>query len=144
MIPIQTAGNSSAAEPEICGKPDPSQKGFTLIETMMALVILLGSFVMITGAMPLAAVVHRSAQERQVALALAQDQMEFFLTNPGPSAGTSGTQTSFYNSARFPPRYTGSWASQAYGGGLNLIIVSVTPPHSTKVELSAIDTSAGS
>jgi prepilin-type N-terminal cleavage/methylation domain-containing protein len=143
MIPIRATGNNSAAEPEACGKPDPSQKGFTLIETMMALVILLGSFVMITGTMPLAAVVHRSAQERQVALALAQAQMEFFLTNPGPTAGTNGTQTSFYNSAQFPPRYTGYWAGQAFGGGLTLIIVRVTPPHSPKVELSAIDTSSG-
>jgi prepilin-type N-terminal cleavage/methylation domain-containing protein len=145
MIPTQTPGNNSAAEPESCGKPDQSQKGFTLVETMMAMLILLGSFIMLTGTMPLAAVVHRAAQERQVALALAQAQMEFFLTSPGPVAGTSGNQTTFNNTAQFPSRYTGYWAGQAFagGGGLTLIIVRVTPPHGPKVELSAIDTSLG-
>jgi prepilin-type N-terminal cleavage/methylation domain-containing protein len=146
MIPTQIIGISSAAEPESRGKPDQSQKGFTLVETMIALLILLGSFVMITGAMPLAAIVHRSAQERQVALSLAQAQLEFFLTNPGPAAGTSGNQSSFVNSTQFPPRYVGFWAGQTFagGGGLTMIIVRVTPPHGPKVELSAIDTSTGS
>jgi len=110
---------------------------------MMAMLILLGSFIMITGTMPLAAVVHRAAQERQVALALAQAQMEYFLTSPGPAAGTSGTQANFINPSQFPSHYTGYWAGQTFagGGGLTLIIVRVTPPHGPKVELSAIDTS---
>jgi|WetSurMetagenome_2_1015567.scaffolds.fasta_scaffold351395_2 prepilin-type N-terminal cleavage/methylation domain-containing protein len=142
MIPTQTLGNESTADSEAWGKPDHSQKGFTLIEIMLAMLILLGSFVMITGVMPLAAIVHRAAQERQVALSLAQAQMEHFLTNPGPVAGTTGTQSSFINAAQFPVQYTGYWAGQAFagGGGLTLIVVRVTPPHGPRVEISAIDT----
>jgi prepilin-type N-terminal cleavage/methylation domain-containing protein len=142
MISKQTLGNESTAASEASRRPDHSEKGFTLVEIMMALLILLGSFVMITGAMPLAAVVHRSAQERQVALSLAQAQMEHFLTNPGPVAGATGTQSSFINAAQFPIHYTGYWAGQAFAGGsgLTLIVVRVTPPHGPRVEISAIDT----
>lgn len=60
-----------------------------MVEMLIAMLILAGSFVAITGAMPLAALMHRAAHERQVALSLAQVQMEYFLTNPGPNAGTA-------------------------------------------------------
>jgi prepilin-type N-terminal cleavage/methylation domain-containing protein len=145
MIPTQTHGNDSNLDFEKCRRLDQSQKGFTLVETLIALLIMLGSFIMITGTMPLAAIVHRAAQERQVALSLAQAQLEYFLTNPGPAAGTSGNKTTFINSAQFPSNYAGSWAGQTFagGGGLTLIIVSVTPPHGPKVEISAIDTTMG-
>jgi prepilin-type N-terminal cleavage/methylation domain-containing protein len=141
----QAAGNRSAAACDPGGRPDQSQKGFTLVEAMMAMVILLGSFVMLTSALPIASVVHRTTQERQVALSLAQAEMEYLLTNPGPAAGTSGNQSLFFNQSDFPARYTGRYEGQAFsgGGGLTLIIVSVTPPHGPRVELSAIDTNLG-
>jgi hypothetical protein len=107
---------------------------------MIALVVLLGSFVMVTAAIPLAALIHRSAQERQVALSLAQYEMEFLLTNPGPAIGGSGNQTNFANAAQFPGHYTGSYLGQAFAGGGTLVIVRVSPPRGPQVEISALDT----
>jgi prepilin-type N-terminal cleavage/methylation domain-containing protein len=144
MIQIQTAGNKPDSECSPCNEPNHSQKGFSLIEVLIAMLILVGSFVMITGAMPLAALMHRSAQEREIALSLAQAQMEYFLTNPGPTAGTTGSTADFFNAAQFPPGYTGSLAAQSFatGSGLTLIVISVTPPHGPKVEIGAIDTTS--
>ncbi len=106
------------------------------------MLILLGSFVALTSAFPLAALVHRSSLERSVALSLAQEQMEFYLANPGPAAGMTGTKNNFVNSAKFPPGYTGTIKAQLLEGegGLVHLIISVTPPHAPKVEISAIDT----
>jgi len=119
-----------------------SEGGFGLIEVLIALLIMAGSFVALTTAMPLSALMHRSALERETALSLAQFQLEFFLTNPGPFPGDSGTATAFANSADFPPNFTGSFSASSLvsGGGLTVIVVSVTPPHGSVVELSAIDT----
>ena len=126
--------------------PDPNTRrtdeGFTLIETLIAIVLLMGAFVAIAGAIPLAALIHRGALEREQALALAQDQMEYFLTNPGPYPGQNGTQADFVNANQFPPGFTGAYsaASLSPGSGLTVIVVDVTPPHVFKVEISAIDT----
>jgi prepilin-type N-terminal cleavage/methylation domain-containing protein len=119
-----------------------SGKGFTLVETLIAIALMSGVFIAIAGAIPLAALIHRGALEREQALSLAQSQMEFFLTNPGPYPGDSGTQTSFVNASQFPRGFTGSFsaASLTESPGLTLIVVDVTPPHASKVELSAIDT----
>jgi Tfp pilus assembly protein PilV len=116
------------------------QNGFALVETLIALVLMAGAFLTLAGAIPLAALIHRGALERQQAVSLAQVQMEYFLTNPGPYPGDSGTQADFQNAAQFPPGFTGSYAASSFGTGLTLIVVDITPPHASKVELSAIDT----
>jgi prepilin-type N-terminal cleavage/methylation domain-containing protein len=116
------------------------QQGFTLIETLFAVVLIAGAFLAIVTAIPLASMIHRGALERQQAVTLAQAQMEYFLTNPGPYPGDSGTKTNFQNAAQFPPGFTGSYAASSFGTGLTLIVVDVMPPHASKVELSAIDT----
>ena len=97
---------------------------------------------MLTGAIPLAALLHRAALERETALSLAQFQLEYFLTNPGPFPGETGASNKFINVVQFPPGYTGSYAAYAFaaGSGLTEIVVQVTPPHGPRVELSAIDT----
>ena len=119
-----------------------TEEGFTLIETLIAVALMAGAFIAIAGAIPLAAMIHRGALEREEALSLAQGQMEYFLTNPGPFPGDTGTQTSFVNAAQFPTGFTGAFAATRFttGSGLTLIVVDVTPPHASKVELSAIDT----
>jgi type II secretory pathway pseudopilin PulG len=124
------------------------EDGFTFIETLIALVLMAGAFLALTSAIPLAAMIHRGALERQQAISLAQVQMEYFLTNPGPYPGTCGTQTpgtcgtqaNFQNAAQFPNGFTGSYNAYDFGSGLTLIVVDVKPPHASKVELSAIDT----
>ncbi len=92
--------------------------------------------------MPLSALTHRAALEKETALSLARYQMEYFLTNPGPYPGDSGSTANFVNAAQFPPGYVGSYSASTLiaGGGLTVIVVSVTPPHGSKVEISAIDT----
>jgi Tfp pilus assembly protein PilV len=119
-----------------------SEEGFGLVEVLIALLIMAGSFVALTTAMPVSALMHRSALERETALSLAQFQLEFFLTNPGPFPGESGTTTNFANAADFPPNFTGAYSASSLvaGGGLTVIVVNVTPPHGSMVELSAIDT----
>ncbi len=119
-----------------------SQEGFTLVETLIAIVIMAGAFIAIAGAIPLAAMIHRGALEREQALSLAQYQMEYFLTNPGPLAGDTGTRDSFVNAGQFPLGFTGAYNAYSFaaGSGLTLIVVQVTPPHASKVEISAIDT----
>jgi hypothetical protein len=84
--------------------------------------------------------IHRGALERQQATSLAQVQMEYFLTNPGPFPGETGTKEAFQNKTQFPPGFTGSYNASGLGQGLTLIVVDVTPPHASMVELSAIDT----
>ncbi|MGD0308711.1 MAG: type II secretion system protein [Acidobacteriota bacterium] len=118
------------------------EDGFTLVEMLISLLILTGAFVAIAGAIPLASLLHRSSLEQERALALAQYQMEYFLTNPGPYPGDSGTTADFANSSEFPSGYTGAYAaySFAHGSDLTLIVVSVKPPHAPAIELSAIDT----
>jgi prepilin-type N-terminal cleavage/methylation domain-containing protein len=118
------------------------QYGFTLIETLIAIALMGGAFLALAGAIPLATMVHRGALERQQAVSLAQVQLEFFLTNPGPLPGETGTQTNFQNADQFPPGFTGSYTAANFGFGtaLTLIVVDVQPPHSSMVELSAIDT----
>jgi len=117
-------------------------EGFTLVETLIALALMSGVFITLAGAIPLAAMIHRGAFEREQALSLAQYQMEYFLTNPGPYPGDHGTKTQFINANQFPPGFTGSYAASSFtdSPGLTLIVVDVTPPHAPKVELSAIDT----
>jgi prepilin-type N-terminal cleavage/methylation domain-containing protein len=139
MTQIPETGNKPESGHKATGQ---SQKGFTLIEVLIALLILLGSFVMITAAIPLAALVHRSALEREIALSLAQAQMEYFLTNPGPNAGMAGSTADFINADQFPPGYTGYIAAESFaaGSGLTRIVIRVTAPHGPKVEISAIDT----
>jgi prepilin-type N-terminal cleavage/methylation domain-containing protein len=119
-----------------------AEEGFTLVELMIALLIMTGAFVALAGALPLAAIVHRAALEREQALSLAQYQLEYFLTNPGPYPGDSGSTSDFANASDFPQGFTGSYAAYAANGapGLTSIVVTVTPPHAPKVELSAIDT----
>jgi len=118
-----------------------SQAGFSLVEVLIATVILSGAFVMILGLFPMAALQHRRALEKEISTSLAQGQLEFFLSSPGPSPGTTGTTTNFSNSAQFPSGYTGTF--QAYSlGSLTTVVVRVTPPHGNGVELSAIDTTA--
>jgi len=118
------------------------EDGFTLVEMLIALLILMGAFVAIAGAIPLASLLHRSSLEQERALALAQDQMEYFLTNPGPYPGDSGATGSFVNFSKFPAGYTGAYAAYSFaqGSDLTLIVVSVKPPHAPAIELSAIDT----
>lgn len=116
------------------------EQGFTLIETLIALVLVVGAFLSVVTAIPLASMIHRGALERQQAVSLAQAQMEYFLTNPGPYPGNSGTKSSFQNAAQFPAGFTGTYAATSFGSGLTLIVVDVIPPHASKVELSAIDT----
>ena len=117
-----------------------AENGFTLVETLIALALMAGAFLALASAIPLAAMIHRGALERQQAVSLAQVQMEYFLTNPGPYPGDSGTQVSFQNAAQFPPGFSGSYTASGFGSGLTLIVVDVQPPHSSMVELSAIDT----
>jgi prepilin-type N-terminal cleavage/methylation domain-containing protein len=119
-----------------------SQSGFSLIETLIAVVILSGAFAALLAAMPMSALLHRAALERQTSLSLAQYQMEYFLTNPGPYPGDTGTQSNFMNAAQFPTGYSGSYAASSFteGSGLTVIVISVTPPHGPKVEISGIDT----
>jgi prepilin-type N-terminal cleavage/methylation domain-containing protein len=117
-----------------------AENGFTLVETLIALALMAGAFLSLASAIPLAAMIHRGALERQQAVSLAQVQMEYFLTNPGPYPGDSGTQASFQNAAQFPPGFSGSYTASSFGSGLTLIVVDVQPPHASKVELSAIDT----
>jgi prepilin-type N-terminal cleavage/methylation domain-containing protein len=119
---------------------DNGQSGFTLVETLIAVVLITGAFLALVTALPLAAMIHRGALERQQAISLAQVQMEYFLTNPGPYPGDSGAKADFQNADQFPPRYTGSYTASSFGTGLTLIVVDVKPPHASKVELSAIDT----
>ena len=130
------------AQSRVIPSPSRAEEGFTLVESLIALVLMVGAFVTLAGAIPLAAIVHRGALEREQALALAQFQMEYFLTNPGPFPGDSGTKADFANSSQFPSGYTGSYSASnfAVGSGLTVIVVQVTPPHAPKVELSAIDT----
>ncbi len=116
------------------------EDGFTLVETLIAVALMAGAFLSLAGAIPLAAMINRGALERQQAVSLAQVQMEYFLTNPGPYPGDSGTQTDFQNAADFPLGFTGSYNAYSFGTGLTLIVVDVNPPHASKVELSAIDT----
>jgi prepilin-type N-terminal cleavage/methylation domain-containing protein len=119
------------------------EQGFTLIEVLIALLIMVGAFVTITGAIPAASLIHRAALERETALSLAQFQMEYFLTNPGPYPGDQGTTKSdFVNAGAFPTGYNGSWTAEALTGdvGLTVIVVKVKPPHAPVVEISAIDT----
>jgi len=116
------------------------QQGFTLIETLIAVVLIMGAFLALVTAVPLAAMIHRGALERQQAVSLAQGQMEYFLTNPGPYPGDSGTQADFQNATQFPSGFTGLYTASSFGTGLTLIVVDVKPPHASKVELSAIDT----
>jgi type II secretory pathway pseudopilin PulG len=119
-----------------------SEEGFTLVETLMAIALMAGVFIALAGAIPLAAMIHRGAFEREQALSLAQCQMEYFLTNPGPYPGDRGTQENFVNANQFPPGFKGSYTASSFADspGLTLIVVDVTPPHSSKVKLSAIDT----
>jgi prepilin-type N-terminal cleavage/methylation domain-containing protein len=118
------------------------ENGFTLVETLIAMVLMAGAFMALAGAIPLASMIHRGALEREQALSLAQYQMEFFLTNPGPLPGDSGNQTTFVNASKFPVGFTGRYEASSYatGSGLTLIVVHVTPPHSPEVVISAIDT----
>jgi len=116
------------------------EHGFTLVETLIAVALMSGAFLALAGAIPLATMIHRGALERQQAISLAQVQMEYFLTNPGPYPGDTGTQDSFQNAAQFPPGFTGSYTASSFGTGLTLIVVDVKPPHASTVELSAIDT----
>lgn len=118
------------------------ERGFTLVETLIAILLMAGAFSALAASIPLAAIIHRGALQREQALALAQAQLEFFLTNPGPFAGDQGNQSNFVNGGQFPPGFTGSFRATQYPGsiGLTLIVVSVTPPNATRVELSAIDT----
>jgi prepilin-type N-terminal cleavage/methylation domain-containing protein len=116
------------------------QHGFTLIETLFAVAIMAGAFLAFASAIPLAALIHRGALEREQALSLAQVQMEYFLTNPGPYPGDRGTQANFQNAAQFPAGFTGSYTASSFGSGLTLIVVDVKPSHASKVEISAIDT----
>jgi Tfp pilus assembly protein PilV len=119
---------------------DNEQNGFALVEALIAVVLITGAFLALVTALPLAAMIHRGALERQQAVSLAQVQMEYFLTNPGPYPGDSGTGADFQNAAQFPPRFTGSYSAFSFGTGLTLIVVDVKPPHASKVEISAIDT----
>jgi Tfp pilus assembly protein PilV len=123
-------------------KTDCSESGFTLVETLIAVLLLAGAFVAIVGAIPLASLIHRGALEREEALSLAQSQMEYFLTNPGPYPGQSGVKGDFVNAREFPSGFTGSYSASrlAAGSGLVVIVVAVTPPHLPMVEISAIDT----
>jgi prepilin-type N-terminal cleavage/methylation domain-containing protein len=118
------------------------EDGFTLVEMLISLLILTGAFVAIAGAIPLASLLHRSSLEQERALALAQYQLEYFLTNPGPYPGDSGATEAFANSSQFPSGYTGAYAAYSFasGSGLTVIVVSVKPPHAPAVKLSAIDT----
>jgi prepilin-type N-terminal cleavage/methylation domain-containing protein len=118
------------------------EDGFTLVEMLISLLIMTGAFVAIAGAIPLASLLHRSSLEQERALALAQYQLEYFLTNPGPYPGDSGTTAAFANSSEFPSGYTGAYAAYSFapGSGLTVIVVSVKPPHAPAIELSAIDT----
>ena len=117
------------------------ESGFTLVETLIAIVLMMGAFLAIAGAIPLAAMIHRGALERQIAMSLAQGQMEFFLTNPGPYAGATGTKADFQNTGQFPAGFTGTFKASAFGAtGLTFIVVDVDPPHASRVELCAIDT----
>ena len=119
-----------------------SEEGFTLVETLIAIALLAGAFIALAGTIPLAAMVHRGALEREQALSLAQFQMEYFLTNPGPLPGDTGTKSAFANASKFPVGFDGSYSASSFAAssGLTLIVVEVTPPHAPKVELSAIDT----
>lgn len=137
------AGNNTCQEArEARHRRSRAEAGFTLVELMIALLIMTGAFVALAGAIPLAAIVHRAALEREQALSLAQHQMEYFLTNPGPYPGDSGSTSDFANASDFPQGFTGSYLACTPDGapGLTLIVVSVTPPHAPKIELSAIDT----
>ena len=118
-----------------------SEAGFSLVEVLIATVILTGAFVMILGLFPMAALQHRRALEKEISTSLAQGQLEFFLSSPGPVPGTTGTTANFNNSAYFPVGYVGTF--QAYAiGSLTTVVVRVTPPHGNGVELSGIDTTA--
>ena len=124
-----------------CRHPS-GEDGFTLLEILISLLIMTGAFVALAGAIPLAALLHRASLEKEAALALAQYQLEYFLTNPGPYPGDSGETSAFANASEFPPGYAGSYSAAALAGstGLTVIVVTVKPPHAPKVELSAIDT----
>ena len=133
--------------PDVRRHRDPRRRsngdaGFTVLEMLIALIIMVGAFVSLAGAIPLAAIMHRSALERERALSLAQYELEYFLTNPGPFPGETGSTAAFANHAEFPAGYSGSYAAYTLNGapGLTLIVVTVRPPHSPAVELSAIDT----
>jgi prepilin-type N-terminal cleavage/methylation domain-containing protein len=118
-----------------------TEKGFTLIEMLIAILILGISFMAFAGSIPLAALIHRGALEKEQAVSLAQAQMEFFLTNPGPATGTTGTNGNFFNSASFPSGYSGSFRAETLAGTTQIIItVTVTPPHSSRIQFCAIDT----
>jgi hypothetical protein len=112
------------------------------VESLIALVILVGAMLSIAGSIPVAALVHRGALERERALALAQFQLEYFLTNPGPIVGESGVTAAFTNYAQFSTGYTGSYNAYAHAtqAGLTVIVVRVTPPHGPAVVVSAVDT----
>jgi Tfp pilus assembly protein PilV len=116
------------------------QSGFSLVETLLAILLMTGAFLALAGAIPLAAMIHRGALERQQAVSLARVQLEYFLTNPGPYPGDAGTEADFHNSSQFPTGFAGTYAASSFGSGLTLIVVDVQPPHASKVELSAIDT----
>ena len=119
-----------------------AEEGFTLVETLIAVALMAGAFMAIAGTIPLAGLIHRGALEREQALSLAECQMEYFLTNPGPYPGATGTKANFVNAAQFPPGFTGSYSATRLAGsaGLTLLVVDVIPPHTSRVELSAIDT----
>jgi prepilin-type N-terminal cleavage/methylation domain-containing protein len=142
MIRQKIIGSRSIGERRIITPKRRRQDGFSLVEVLIAVVIMAGALVAVLGILPLSATMHMTANEKATALSLAQNQMEYFLSNPGPYPGDSGTNEEFFNANQFPPEYTGTFRanSLAAGGGLTLIVVSVKPPHSPKVELSAIDT----
>ena len=119
----------------------PSEEGFSLVEVLIATVILCGAFVMILGLFPMAALQHRNALEKEISTSLAQGQLEFFLSSPGPVPGSTGTTTDFSNTAQFPVGYAGTFQAYSFGS-LTTVVVRVTPPHGNGVELSAIDTTA--
>jgi prepilin-type N-terminal cleavage/methylation domain-containing protein len=114
--------------------------GFTLLEILFAILIMGISFMALAGSIPLAALIHRGALEKEQAISLAQAQMEFFLTNPGPVSGTTGTTGNFFNSASFPSGFSGLFRADTLAGTTQVIItVSVTPPHSSRIQFCAID-----
>jgi prepilin-type N-terminal cleavage/methylation domain-containing protein len=118
-----------------------AEAGFTLVEILIAILIMGISFMALAGSIPLSALIYRGALEKEQALSLAQAQMEFLLTNPGPAAGTNGTTESFINSASFTSGFAGSFRADILAGTTQVIItVTVTPPHSSRIQLCAIDT----
>ena len=138
MMKQQAAGNSTRNRV----KRGSSSRPWSQSSNSHATIILAGSFIALSTAFPLSALMHRTALEKEVAGSLAQHQMEYFLANPGPFVGVTGTTTDFINAAEFPTGFSGDFSANAFGGvvGLTQIVVSVTPPHGQKVEISAIDT----